>query len=254
MITKDKFFKIRRQKINLITIAICEDDVIYLKEIEKMIRDAERELGENIRIKEYTDGDGLMAAMNGMKKIDIVFLDIGLGEENGIEIARELKVRFPGLVLIYISSYKDYVYDALKTEPMDFLIKPVNETEMRECLIRAVRKVCNLDFIRVKDENGYYHVRIDEILYISSGRKHLYITVVGNKEYRVIAKLNDFEKIFEKHEVFIRIHKSHLVNFNHVRRYENKRVIMSNGQELSISRERRNEVREKYMALNIKGL
>lgn len=238
----------------MITIAICEDDVIYLKEIGKMIRDAEGELGEKIRIKEYSDGDGLMAAMNGMKKLDIVFLDIGLGEENGIEIARELKYRFPGLVLIYITAYKDYIYDAIKTEPMDFLIKPVNETEMKECLIRAVKKICNLDFIRVKDENGYYHVRIDEIIYISSGRKYLYITDVRNQEYRVMAKLNDFEKIFKKYEVFIRIHKSHLVNFNYVRRYENKRVIMSNGQELSISRERRNEVRDKYMALNIDGL
>lgn len=237
----------------MITIVVCEDDAVYRREVGRMIREVGKEQAYNLRVKEYADANALLAAMDGAKGIDILFLDIELGNANGIETAKLLRNRYPGLILIYLTSYKDYVYDALKTEPIDFLIKPVDKEEIKECLIKAVGKICDLDFIRVKDDAGYCHVRIDEILYISSRGKYIYITAAKGKEYKVLAKLNDFEKLFEKYEIFIRIHKSHLVNFNYVLRYENKKVIMRNEQELSISRDRRNEVRERYLALKIEG-
>lgn len=236
----------------MITVAVCEDDAVYRREVGRMIQDVGKEQAYNLRVKEYADAPSLLTAIDGAKGIDILFLDIELGNANGIETAKALRSRYPGLILIYLTSYKDYVYDALKTEPIDYLIKPVDETEFKKCLIKAVGKICDLDFIRVRVDTGYCHVRIDEILYISSIGKYIYITA-GDKEYKVLAKLNDYENILEKYEIFIRIHKSHLVNFNYVLRYEHKKVIMRNEQELSISRDRRNEVRERYLALKIEG-
>lgn len=66
--------------------------------------------------------------------VDIIFLDIEMPQINGLEAARRLKVRFPQVKVVFVTGYPEYALDAWQTQASDFLVKPVNEQDVRRVL------------------------------------------------------------------------------------------------------------------------
>ena len=202
------------------------------------------------------------SALEKVKQLqpDLVLLDIAMPGKDGFDFLRELKdQRFE---TIFVTAHNEYMIEAFHFSAIDYLLKPVDEDLLINAVQRAKTRIMeksghkNIDTflynvqqqqkpktmrLCIPSLKGFQVVELDEILYAeaSSNYTHFHFT---NKQTICTAK-----SMFEYEELladsgFVRIHKSYLVNLLHVKEYlrgEGGSVILSNNQEIEVSRRKR---------------
>lgn len=79
---------------------------------------------------------GAIDALEALKRepFDVAFLDIEMPGVNGLELARRIKLRFPTTNIVFVTGYPEYALDAWNTQASAFLVKPVDEQDVRRAL------------------------------------------------------------------------------------------------------------------------
>lgn len=104
-------------------IAVVDDEPAVREEICAWIKRQQ----PNCHMEAFASGEAILAAE---KLFDIVFLDIQMEGRNGIEIARILRRQSKGIVLIFITAVKEYVFDALDLYAFQYLLKPIDNAKL----------------------------------------------------------------------------------------------------------------------------
>lgn len=232
----------------MIRIGICDDEIAYREQLKEIVLSEEREIQKNVKITIYSSAAELSKAYESGEMVNILFLDIELGNENGIDTAKMIKQKMPEVILIYISSHYDYVFDIFSTSPFEFIKKPFDISRVKAILRRAINSISNVKTVQVHHNKIIENIRVKDIMYIENQGRRICIYVSSGFKITAYDKLENIEtEIVDDPDTFLRIHKSFIVNFTYIRRYEYQKVILWNGTEINISKRYRNEVRDKYM-------
>lgn len=81
----------------------------------------------------FSASEDVIAALDG-EPVDIAFLDIELGETNGIELAKKIKAVFPFCNIVFCTGYRTHAIEAFGLGACDYLVKPINEEKLRHSL------------------------------------------------------------------------------------------------------------------------
>jgi two-component system, LytTR family, response regulator len=95
---------------------------------------------------------------------------------------------------------------------------------------------------------GFTVLKLEEIIYCEAQRSYTFFRLINNKSLLISKPLFDYERILSEEAVFIRIHKSYLINLLHVKEYTRGTggtVIMSNGMEIEVSRRKKDQFMDK---------
>ncbi len=232
----------------MLRIAICDDDAETVGYHMGEVRRIMRQMGINADIRKCYTGDELLMEMEESGMFHIVLLDIEMQRMNGIETARRVRRLDPYAVLIFISAYDQYCKAAISVQPYAFLDKPAPsaalEKTLKEVCHRQLEEREAFDYHKNK---VYYNVDLRDIYYFRSDLRKVYI--IGKKEIQwFYGKLDEVEQILSrKKRLFIRIHKSLLVNWHYISCYRYEKIILQNGEELEISKSHRSLARRYYM-------
>lgn len=235
------------------TTAIIIDDEQNARDfLEKLIY---RYFGTKIIILQTCDSvqTGVTAILT--HKPELVFLDIQMPNENGFELFKYFDtVNFE---VIFTTAYKDYAIDAIKHSALDYLLKPINyidllatlkryeknkESKNRQERIAILLENMNLnnsDFnkIALPTSNGYELVKLNTIMYCQSESNYCKICCLDGKEILLAKTLKYVEELLHS-DLFIRIHKSFLVNLNYVEKFDRgneMKVTLVNNKQLPVS-------------------
>lgn len=204
--------------------------------------------------------------------IDIIFLDISMPREDGFEFLNSIPKE--EYAIIFVTAYQEYALRALKASAIDYLLKPVDSTELIEAVSKALQyheyrknqvEVQNvyresLDIlhenfhsdnkpitrITVADQFGFKVINVDEIMYLEADSNYTVLHLSGLSQIVATRTIGDFEKILNTPQ-FFRIHKSTIINMNCLRgysSYEGNYAELADGTKLSISRRKVIEFRE----------
>lgn len=228
-------------------VGVCDDSVNICSFIEKcLLQKANR---ENIVIKMETwySGEELWSYLQTEDQIDILFLDIELLDMTGIEVAENIRNQLENweIQIIYISGKTDYVQKLFKTQPMDFLIKPLDAEQIEKAFDTA-KKIISKGMEKFEFQNGkeHYFISYNQIVYFtSSGRTVNLITISGNREF--YGKLKEIGKNLPND--FIIIHQSYIVNSKYIKRYVYETIELDDGTILPISKIYRKQVRQRLL-------
>lgn len=232
----------------MIRIGICDDEIAYREQLKEIVLSEEREIQKNVKIAIYSSAVELSKAFESGEMVNILFLDIELGNENGIDTAKMIKQKMPEVILIYISSHYDYVFDIFSTSPFEFIKKPFDLSKVKVILRRAINSISNVKTVQVHHNKIIENIRVKDIMYIENQGRRICIHISSGFKITAYDKLENIEtEIVDDPDTFLRIHKSFIVNFTYIRRYEYQKVVLWNGTEINISKRYRNEVRDKYM-------
>lgn len=228
-------------------VGICDDGENVCASIENMLLQYAKEKSVSLNIQIWYTGEKLSAYLAAGGYMDILFLDIELFKMTGIEVGGYIRNGLDnmGLQIVYISGKSSYAQRLFKTQPLDFLVKPITQEQINDTLGMAIkiirRKNERFEFRRGKD---YYYVRQGDIIYFESrGRKVRIVTLQSTYEFYGRLK----EIVTGLSEDFIEIHQSYIVNKEHVLRYTYEMVELENGTILTISQTKRKQVREKIL-------
>lgn len=232
--------------INL-NIAICDDEKVIREQIKEL---TEKEI-QGACIELYETGDSLLAAE---KQFDLIFLDIQMEGTDGIETARKLRERSAlhggeDVILIFITGIREYVFDAFDVAAFHYLLKPISEGKFREVLCRAKRelekrKKKRRETVFIKTRNRSFSLKKDSILYVESRGKKVEIHTAGESIETYIS-MNEIEG--QLGEEFYRCHRGYLVNMAYVAEYDNKSIVLNNGEHVYLAKEKYGEFVKAYM-------
>lgn len=217
-------------------IAICDDDQKICGFLEEKIR----AVCQNVFIRSFCDADTLWSAAKREAEWapDILLLDIQMRQMDGMELAHRLRGIGWKTILIFITAYADYVFDAFDVGAFHYLVKPVSDEKLTEVLQKAAAQLTqdkqtsdntNTDERRIAVKSGGVHtaVKISDIIYAEVfNRKIVLHTTEECIEY--YGKLKSLED--ELGGDFYRPHRSYLVNFKYVTKYDSSVIYLQGGQ------------------------
>lgn len=225
-------------------IGICDDAESVCDSLKEMVLWFARSNNVHIETEIWHTGEDLCDYLKGGEPIDILFLDIVLFQMSGVEAGDFIRnyLEDRRMQIVYISEKSSYALDLFRTQPMEFLVKPIRQEQIDRCLELALKLIGrNREKFAYQNGKDCFYVPCGDILYFTSeGRKVKIITNHGVREFN--GKLNDVMK--ELSEQFLVIHKSYIVNREKVFRFTYECVEFSDGTILPISKAHRKQVRE----------
>ena len=230
----------------VIEIAVCDDERYLLRELETCLYELGKSAGILVDVECYEDGKDLVKVVNEGKRYDIIYLDVRMRHMDGLEAAYKIREIDRTVQMVYVTSHDRCMKETFRVAPIGFITKPIEKKEFEETFYYALRLVEEQDaYYRFRYMKSDYKVAIRDILYFESKLRVAEIVLQDGclKEYRA---LNDIEKsLVQSTGRFLRIHKSYLVNYQHVIRLGYEEIEMPKGITLPLSRTYKKAVEEK---------
>lgn len=229
----------------MIKIVICEDE----RETQLLIEDYLDNILKNINIKyeiqKYSSGEELLEG--NLKDIDILLLDIQMGQINGMDAARKIREVNNKMEIIFITSLIDYVQEGYEVRAYRYLLKPIESEELKKHVSTCIKEieVNKKNYILIKNKSNTYKIHSNEIKYVEVQKKDMSIHTI-NKDLEVRYSLEKIERDLNL-DKFVRCHKSYLVNLSYVENIKLNTLVLESGEEVPVSRYRYKDVKEKFL-------
>ncbi len=179
-----------------------------------------------------------------VKDIDILFLDIDIGKDNGIDVAKHLHTNKNIKNIIFVSQNEGVIHDTLKLQPLYFIRKRHIDKDLEDAMHIVKESLSN------HNVSGFNHnyVDVQDILYIESHDHD--ICIYNNHEcIRIRTTLKKLEQELKEMN-FVRIHRSYIVNIKKVKRIMSTYVILENDIKLEVGRRYKINIKD-YVNQNI---
>lgn len=230
----------------MIEVAICEDSKMDRELLHKIISSLMAEKGLKFRVDTYENGESLVTGY-GNHPYDLIFLDILMGEINGVEAGKRIREMDQMVEIIYCTASRDFAIDTYEIHSLGYLLKPYETEKIGVLIDYYVKKHPqeNQNFIEVKSKRKSVIIPYQDIIYLESDNKVVYIHTVRQGQVKVYGKLDSFEEQI-KDEGYLRCHQSYLVNMGYVAGLADSDFIMSNDDVIPIRKTGRKILIKKY--------
>lgn len=151
-------------------------------------------------------------------KFDVAFLDISMPSFSGLELAEIILNIEPKTYIVFQTAYEEYALDAFRKGGMGYLLKPIEDIELKKLLqrISLYKEEKNISRkILGKVSDKIYLVELDDIFYIKADLDEIIIRTKDNFVYAK-KKIGDIEDIL-KGKDFFRVHRSYIVNVEKIK-------------------------------------
>lgn len=221
----------------MIRIAICDDEVQVRESVEGFVRQMAEQDGLQVDIMQFQNGTQLLAEYP--HPVDVLLLDIELGDWNGLELAKELRKKDAQVQIVFITNMPQFAVGGYKVRAFGYLLKPVSyeefALELRE-LIKTLAESKDAS-ISLRTAGETLHLPVSEICYAETYGRKLLVHSLG-QSWEVSSTIGALEKELGPHG-FVRCHTAYLVNAQQIRRISGNELIMTGGEHLPISKHRR---------------
>lgn len=210
---------------------ICDDENSCVETIEKYLKKYCQEHNVTCFCDCFNTSE---EAINSKVKYNIAFLDVEIGDINGLEIAEHLKQNNKNIIVFFITDYEKYIDDAMNLFALRFLKKPLDYTRFYSGLDKAIELI-NEDVVEfyLKDSKKLLKIKSNEIMYIETISHKTKVATV-NKIYYSSELIDSWERMLA-HSSFYRVHKSYILNLDYVNEYQRIEVKLSNGEIIPVS-------------------
>ncbi|MEY8324536.1 LytTR family DNA-binding domain-containing protein [Lachnospiraceae bacterium 54-11] len=232
------------------TVICCDDNKEFCNLMEILLQKHQAEY--DINVVKFYDADELLQFCSN-NEFDIIYLDIELGEQNGLKVAKKLKYFNPKSLIIYISAYENYYVDMVQAEPFRFIKKDASniaklEKDLTQALSDAIQRVDETTKFTYIFKRNEYTIELNKIRYFHSITRTIHICgTLGDMPTYFYGKMDELqEKLKEKDNSFARISKSYIVNTNYVKSM-NKNQVKIEGKTLSITSKYRDDFLNRHL-------
>jgi two-component system LytT family response regulator len=200
-------------------------------------------------------GENVQSGIKAIEEIkpDIVFLDIQMPDGTGFDVLRSVKNK--NFEVVFITAHEEFAIKAIKFSALDYLLKPIDPSELRAAVERAIQAVddkkedSQFEALQnniqpnqkrrlvLKTQESVYVVELHEIIRCEADRNYTSFFLVGGKKILVSKTLKEYETLLSSHN-FLRVQQSHLINLDYVDRYDKGNggsVVMKDGSEVPLS-------------------
>lgn len=198
-------------------------------------------------------------------KPDLVFLDIQMPNGSGFDLLDRIQQK--NMEVIFVTAYDNFLLKAIRYSALDYILKPVNITELVNAVNRAEKRIADRSIndqlqlllsnmqrptqtqkiaIPVKDE--YIFVTVSDIVRLEANGAYTEIFTNDNKSFLTSKNMKEYEDLLPD-TMFCRVHHAHIINMNFVRSYHKGRggyIQMTNGITIEVSVRKKDEFLSRF--------
>lgn len=233
----------------MLRVAICDDDEVLLKDLDREVGLWAKEGQLAYTVELFTTGDAFLFAWEERKDIEILLLDIEMPGMDGMELAKRLRQKGERISIIFVTGNPDFALEGYDLEAVSYLVKPVKRERLRAALDRAVRLAGSREALLVSVSAGEVEkVYVSDLCFLESMDHETVLYTRNGGSIVCKEPLRQLEQeLTGKQEAFFRLHRSYLINLGFVERITRKDVQMENGKLIPIARGKREELNRAYM-------
>ena len=214
----------------MIRTAICDDEPQIRADLAALIRAQPF----SCEIVEYASASDCLADGG---EVDLLFLDVELDAAgmDGMALAARLRERYSDVrpVIIFVTGYERYVFDAFDVGAFQYLLKPVNEEKLFQVLTKAVGRLArNERALTLELPGETVRIVLSRVRYMDV--LHNYVTVHADRDYAVKRPLGELEKELDGR--FFRVGRSCVLNLACVQRVTRTEVELTSGERIALPR------------------
>ncbi|MGN6420308.1 MAG: LytR/AlgR family response regulator transcription factor [Pseudobacter sp.] len=198
---------------------------------------------------------------------DLLFIDIEMPFGNAFDLLNNL----PAITfeVIFVTAFDNYALNAIKLSALDYLLKPVSIKELQAAVKKAEEKVKSKN-ISGRIENLLYNLKspqtsskrlalptfeglifldTDDFVRLEASNNYTLIFLKDKSKIIVSRPLKEFESLLDMTS-FSRVHHSHIINHNYIRKYHRGRggyVEMEDGSSIEVSTRKKDEFLSKFI-------
>lgn len=224
----------------MIRIAICDDENVFVSQVENILLELCEEESINIDIDVFYSGNALAKEIAEGIRYDIIYLDIQMANGDGISAANKIRNVDENVIFIFVSGYDKYMIELFSLDVFSFIRKPIDIELFCKVFLQAHRKICNRNYYFIFHyKSQEFKILFKDIFYFESRGRHIVVHVRDEENIVFNDKLSEVEKrIDNRKNPFLRIHQSYLVNYHMIKMRTRTEVALLNGERLPISDDR----------------
>lgn len=219
-------------------IAICDDELFQIQLMETYIKKWATQNNIVINLCTFPNAESFFFEWSSKTNFDIIFLDIQMKHMSGMDLAEIIRKLDNHLIIVFITGLKEYVFRGYEVKALHYLIKPVKEKDCHKCLNDAYtliqKRRSNTLLIPVNSQIRKFYY--DDIYYFEVFSHYIDVHI-NEKVYKYKKKISDLENELPSNQ-FIRCHRSCIVNIIYIKAIDKKFLVMDNGVELIVSKDR----------------
>jgi len=236
----------------LIRIAVVDDINAICSTMEKYLSISAARVGVETDISVYYGAQRLCEDMYNGVEFDLLFMDIELGDMNGIEAVRFIReeLRNESMRIVFISGKTEYANELFEHDVMNFLKKPITFEKIDTVLNKYLRVYHNDSrFFSFEYKNTFHRLNYNDIVFFESDKRVIKVHTIDNT-YSFYEKMDQLsEQIHDTR--FFRIHQSYIINMMYVKTFRSDSVVMKNGAVLSVSRPNREALAQRQIDMEL---
>lgn len=230
----------------MISIAVCDDDLLYQEIIVyKIQRCMKEKFKADCKIKCFNSLSDLKQYIDS-NKVDIAFFDIMVNDENSMNWSIE-NITGTYTQMIFMTSFPQSAYNISEANCCYYLVKSrINEENLSKALKCALDKITKKDknITVVKSGSKNRAINYHDILYIECLNNNLVLKMKNGEDIAIYSTLKDFSKNLPLN--FLRCHKSYIVNMNDISSYEPYKFTLKTDIEIPIPPKKYKSITKEY--------
>ena len=233
-------------------IVMCEDERIFTKQLADIIKKWSKEKNVFAEVFTYSSAEEFLHEWNSDEDYDIIFLDIVMGHISGMELAHKIRETNPDIPIVFVTNAKEHVMKGYTVSAMQYLLKPISENDCFDCLERVNQNGKTKKHFVFKDLEKTVRVPARDIIYISM-YSHTATMATAAKKYEFRKTISQIlEELDDR--LFVKCHKSYVINMRYVEAVSLTYATMSNGKNIPLSKNIAGEINDLFAKYNLRKI
>ena len=231
---------------NMIKIAICDDEEKSVALHERMVRECLQAAGIGCEITTYIQSRNLLYDITDDAFFyDLILLDIEMPGISGMELPQQIKGFLPNVRIIFVTSHTEYAIDAFELSIFRYVSKNNLEAKLSAAVLDAARLIeleAGQEYT-IQTASRMEKIPFKDIFYIQRDGKNA--SIVSSAGISKVRK--SLQQVFDELNTpeFIFIDRGYIVNIIQIMKISDSAAVLKNGEQLPISRSHLQEVRQK---------
>jgi DNA-binding LytR/AlgR family response regulator len=238
----------------LYRIAACDNDPEDLANLKSCLKEYfDSHPNIDVQVDSFLRGGELKSFVEKRELHDLYLLDVMMPEIDGIALGRLIREQSSDVPIIYITSSRDFAFDAYGVSAMRYITKPIHKKMLYEALDEVYIKYRfrPRHILPLKEGSEILLIAAEDIMYVENQLRNAIYTMFDGKKITCTRMLGTFEEAvapLPENPDFIQPHKSFFVNMKYIKIFGSDSITMDDGKLVPVNQKRLPSVRKTYLA------
>lgn len=230
-------------------VAACDDDLIFLQELSGLLNQYGKEYNCNIEYNTFKNPLELVMQIEKGIHYDVILLDIFMPGINGIQCAKDIRTCDNYVKIVFLTSSTEFAVESYAVRAYQYLLKPVQKENLFLTLrlLEKESETIEKNLFVLKSKTGITKISLSKLEYCEVINRKIILHLAGGEECECNLRLNELEEKLKNYGMFLKPHRSFLINMDYIQTLTTHSIIMECGVKVPVPREKYAQFKQIYM-------